>query len=344
MASDATRGRLLLVGTGGEEHAHPGHPERPERLVAALAGVEDLHLGDDLVVLEAEAAPVEALTVVHHPAYLEALEGLCAAGGGALDPDTYARPASFDAARRATGGGLAAAEALRRGVAPVAFVAARPPGHHALADRGMGFCLVNNAAVVAATLAEGGDKVAVIDWDVHHGNGTEAIFWDDPRVLYASTHQAPHYPGTGAAEDVGGPGARGATVNVPLPAGATGDVVRRALDEVIVPAVAAFGPDWVLVSAGFDAHRDDPLASLALSAGDFAHLAATVGALAPPDRLLLFLEGGYDARALRHSVTAALLPLVGSGQEPAEPSTEGGPGLGQVRAAAEVQRRLAATG
>ena len=181
-----------------------------------------------------------------------------------MDPDTIAVPGSWDTALLAAGGGLAVIECLYEGAGDFGFVAARPPGHHASASKSMGFCLLNNIAVSAALLAERGERVLIVDWDVHHGNGTEDIFWDDRRVLYVSTHQSRLYPGTGAADETGGPNAQGLNVNVPLPSGATGDVVRRALEKVAGPVVERFGPTWVLVSAGFDAHRADPLASLRL--------------------------------------------------------------------------------
>jgi acetoin utilization deacetylase AcuC-like enzyme len=220
----------------------------------------------------------------------------------------------------------------------------------------MGFCLLNNVAVAAAALAASGERVLVVDWDVHHGNGTQAIFWDDPSVLYVSTHQYPFYPGTGAAAEVGGSGAPGLTVNVPVPAGATGDVLRRALDEVAAPVIQGFGPTWVLVSAGFDAHRSDPLAELALSSGDFAVLARSVAAYAPaPGRLVLFLEGGYDLAALRSSVRATLGALAGAPEsgrpgsgvpgsgEPERP-TSGGPGSEFVAAAVAERWRALGVG
>jgi acetoin utilization deacetylase AcuC-like enzyme len=205
----------------------------------------------------------------------------------------------------------------------------------------MGFCLVNNIAVVAANLADQGERVLVLDWDAHHGNGTEAIFWDDPRVLYVSAHQyGGFYPGTGALDDVGGPGARGATLNLPFPSGATGDVYLRALDEVVAPAVADFAPTWVLVSAGYDAHRDDPLTGLRLSAGDFADVARRVAGFAPrPGRLVLFLEGGYDLDALTTSVGASLAALLDAPYRPEE-STSGGPGSQVITAARELRARL----
>jgi len=318
-------------------HDDPGHPERPARIGAAMRGVADLHLGDDLLVVEAEPAPLAHLVRVHTPGHLERLERLSQAGGGAIDQDTYASHTSWDDARMAAGAGLAAVEAATTHGAPV-FVPARPPGHHAVPDRAMGFCLLNNVAVTAGALREVGERVLIVDWDVHHGNGTQDVFWDDPDVLYVSTHQWPAYPGTGRAAEVGGPAARGATVNVPLPPGATGDVLRRAFDLLVTPVVEAFAPTWVLVSAGFDAHRGDPLADLDLSAGDFADLVATVAGYAPsPGRLVLFLEGGYDLDALRASVAATLGHLVGADPHEEAP-TSGGPGSEQVDAAFDRRR------
>jgi acetoin utilization deacetylase AcuC-like enzyme len=314
-----------------------GHPERRERLLAVQRGIAAAGLGDAVRRIDGRAASTAELARVHAEGYLCALAELADAGGGQLDPDTPVSTGSWRTACEAAGAGLAAVEALDRGDADAAFVATRPPGHHATASRGMGFCLVNNVAVAAAALADRGERVVVVDWDVHHGNGTQELFWDDPRVLYVSLHQWPAYPGTGRPAEIGGPGAWGLTVNVPLPAGATGDVALAAIDEVVAPEVDAFGPSWVLVSAGFDAHRRDPLADLAWSAGDFADLARRVMAFAPqPGRLIAFLEGGYDLDALADSAGATVAALAGSSYRP-EPSTGGGPGRSVVRHVAEIR-------
>lgn len=337
---------LTVIGPSGETGTlHDGgkHPECPARIDAVMAGIADVapELGSDLQTVAPMRAGMDALERVHSAQYLRRLEDFCRSGGGNLDLDTFARPDSWDAALLSAGAGLQAIDVLRRRGDGMAFVATRPPGHHAFADHSMGFCLLNNVAVAAAALAAAGERVLIVDWDVHHGNGTQAIFWDEPGVLYVSTHQFPYYPGTGAADEVGGSRARGLTVNVPLPAGATGDVVRRALDEVAAPTIEAFGPTWVLISAGFDAHRADPLADLALSSGDFAGLARAVAAWSPrPGRVAVFLEGGYDLAALRSSVAATLGALTGVSAVPGmELPTGGGSGTEAVRAAAMARAR-----
>jgi acetoin utilization deacetylase AcuC-like enzyme len=333
--------KLVMSGwTDDTGHEERGHPERPDRLSAVIAGVDDLHLGDDLDIVAPYAATRSQLSRVHEGTYLDELGAFCYSGGGDIDQDTYATYDSWKIAQFAAGGGLAVIEELRRRDSGVGFVAARPPGHHALRDRAMGFCLLNNIAVAAAALLSAGERVLIVDWDVHHGNGTQSIFWDEPNVLYVSTHQWPLFPGSGGAREVGGHRAWGQTVNIPVPPGTTGDVLRRAMDDVAAPVIDEFDPTWVLVSAGFDAHMDDPLAELQLSSGDFADLARSVAGFTPTTgRTVLFLEGGYDLAALRGSVSATLGALLDSPYQP-EPPTFGTDGAHVVRQVAS-ERHIA---
>ena len=334
---------MLLIGTDpafAEHDTGPGHPERAARLGAVIEGIARSGLDDAVIHLAAREATMEELERVHTAAYLDDLHRRCNQGGGRLDADTVASTASWRAAVLAAGTGLAAVEALDSGAATAAFCALRPPGHHALSDRAMGFCLLNNVAVVAAALAERGERVCVVDYDAHHGNGTQDIFFADPRVLYISMHEWPLYPGTGRLDETGSGAGVGTTLNFPLPAGATGDVYLAAVDEVAAPEIERFDPTWVLVSAGFDAHRDDPLTGLGLTAGDFADLTARIAAFAPrPGRLVAFLEGGYGLTGLRDSVAASLPALVDGPPVRPEPASSGGPGRAVVDAARDLHRR-----
>lgn len=316
----------------------PAHPERPGRVPAALKGLSDAGLDDAVVRLAPREATRDELARAHSVAYLDWLEEACASGGRHLDPDTVVSAGSWATALRAAGGVMAVVESLEKSPDGIGFSAHRPPGHHATATQAMGFCLLNNIAVAAASLVEKGHRVVVADWDVHHGNGTESIFWDDPRVLYISAHQSPLYPGTGAVTDLGGPGAWGTNVNIPFPPGATGDVLALAWDQLATPMVERFSPDWALVSCGFDAHRSDRLAELALSAGDFAALAVRTASWVGPGRTVVVLEGGYDFEAISASTGAIFSALLGEKYRPEAP-TAGGPGRGAVEHALEVVRR-----
>lgn len=335
----------LVDDTLFDEHRAPHpHPERPERLGAArrAAARATETRGSTLVRLAPRDATDDELGRAHTAAYVEEL-GTLAGKHLFVDPDTFVSPRSVEAARRAAGGAVGLVETLLAGRdgAPRGAALLRPPGHHATPDRAMGFCLVNNVAVAAHhALHRGLRRVAIVDFDVHHGNGTQDVFWDDPRVLFVSLHQAPLYPGTGAVDELGSGDARGATMNVPLPSGATDDVYRAAFDELVVPTLDAFAPELVLVSAGFDAHARDPLAGMLLSDaayGDMVHALVGVAERSAEGRLGLLLEGGYDLDAVEAALASALTAMLG-GWEPTPRSVR--PLEARFREAIDDARRL----
>jgi acetoin utilization deacetylase AcuC-like enzyme len=291
----------------------PGHPERADRIRAIEAALA----GEAFQPLERLAAPrgdIEAILRVHPVEYVRAIESATPTEGLVfLDSDTVMSPGTLEAALRAVGGAVAATDLVMRGEADNAFVLARPPGHHAERAKAMGFCLFNNAAIAArhTQAVYGAERVAIMDFDVHHGNGTQAIFWSDPSVLYCSTHQMPLFPGTGASRELG---EHDTIINAPLPAGADGVLFKEAVDTMILPRIAAFAPDAMIISAGFDAHYRDPLADLNLTEADFAWVTGKLidVALAHCDgRIISTLEGGYDLEGLSRSAAAHVLTLMG---------------------------------
>ena len=312
-----------------EHHVGPHHPERPARVTAALFALDAAGLREAAEVRSPREATRAELALVHDPDYIDGVAAFCAAGGGALDADTSVSAGSWRTALRAAGAVLDAIDVLRAGASRVAFAANRPPGHHAERDRAMGFCLFNNVAVGAAALAAAGEKVAIVDWDVHHGNGTQHLFYDRDDVFYVSTHQAPLYPGTGQLLERGAGAGAGTNLNIPFPPGTGGDAFRAAFDEVIVAELERFAPDWLLISAGFDAHRADPLADLELTSGDYADLTARLMAVVPSGRVAVVLEGGYDLDAITMGSGATLATLLGGAYRP-EPASSGDTGMGAV--------------
>ena len=290
-----------------------GHPERPERLRAVDQALEReaFHL---LMRDRAPRAAIEALTRVHPAEYVAALERASPSQGRVqLDPETAMSPGTWEAALRSAGGAIFAVDEVVGRRVDNAFVVARPPGHHAETATPMGFCFLNNAAIAArhAQAVHGVERVAIVDFDVHHGNGTQHIFWSDASVMYASTHQMPLYPGTGARDQCG---AHDQIVNAPLRAGDGGEAFREAFAEAILPRLEAFGPDLIVVSAGFDAHYRDPLGNLNLREDDFAWATRRLMAVAEArcrGRLVSLLEGGYDLDGLGRSAAAHVAALMG---------------------------------
>ncbi len=303
-----------------DHFAGRGHPERPERVKVLLDMADGLHR-ERLERIAPREATIAEIELCHDPRYVALVRQTAARDSYDFDPDTHASPATYHTSLLAAGGILTAVEAVLEGETDNGFAIVRPPGHHALPDHAMGFCIFNNVAIAASYLTQvkGLRRVMILDWDVHHGNGTQDIFYNSPRVLYCSLHQFPHYPGTGSVREIGADEGRGYTVNLPLPATFSDPEYLSAFDRVILPIGRQFQPDFILVSAGFDCHFRDPLADMRVTEQGFAAMARRLKRLAAEccqGRMALALEGGYDLQALAASARDVIEEL---GREPDEP-------------------------
>lgn len=303
------------------------HPERPQRAEAMIEMADHLDRAKVLRFSPREATP-EEIALCHEPAYIEAVERTAGLARYDFDPDTHTSPDSYKTAVMAAGGVLTAVEAVIDGAADNAFAIVRPPGHHALAGRAMGFCLFNNVAIAASYLVQrrGLKRVAIVDWDVHHGNGIQDIFYGSSSVLYFSTHQFPFYPGTGSLDEIGAGGGAGFTVNLPMPARFGDHEYLRGFDDVLAPILRQFRPEFILISSGFDAHFRDPLGGMHVTEAGFASMARRVKRLAGEccnGRMVAALEGGYDLRGLTDSGRMVIDEMGRDADEPDPPAGDG---------------------
>ena len=303
------------------EHDLPGHPESAERIRAVWRGLDESGLSARMRPLQVEAPDLDVILTVHAADYLNLLRRFSAAPHMTyLDADTYAGPDALAIALLSAGGAVGAVDAVLSGAAANGLAAIRPPGHHAMRTHGMGFCLLGNVAIATryAQAHYGIGRVLIVDYDVHHGNGTEAMFYDDPSVLYVSTHQYPFYPGTGAAADIGTGRGEGYTINIPLPAGSGDTNYATVIDRIVWPVAERFDPQLILVSAGFDAHWADPLAAMQLTLNGYSHLASEVIHMAQrfcAGKVVFALEGGYNMEALQYGVSNVARLLLGDPPE-----------------------------
>jgi acetoin utilization deacetylase AcuC-like enzyme len=298
------------------EHDTGKHPESASRLVAIMHHLERTDNWQKLISIKPRVATIEEVSLVHTKHYISEVMALANKGGGQLDPDTVVSPDSYKVALYAAGGTIQATDAVMDGSINSGFALVRPPGHHATTGRGMGFCLFNNVAVAVAYVLHkyNLERVVIVDFDVHHGNGTQDVFYINPGVLYISTHQSPYYPGTGRVDEIGYGEAKGTTVNIPLPIGCGDEEYNKVFEQIIVPLIRRFKPKFIIVSAGYDGHWSDGLAGMNLTIAGFAQITGIIKRLADElcdGRLVLSLEGGYNLTALSASVGATFEVLLG---------------------------------
>jgi acetoin utilization deacetylase AcuC-like enzyme len=298
------------------KHDQPGHPETAKRLESIIDGLKEKGLYEKVFKIESRQAKIEEIILCHSKDYVEYVKDFCEKGGGYLDPDTYSNKYSFTSAAIGVGSSVDLTKAVIKRDLKNGFALLRPPGHHALANRSMGFCLFGNIAIAAkvALNKPGINKVAIVDFDVHHGNGTQALVGDDPNILFISTHQYPFYPGTGSINEIGNRESEGTIVNIPLPAGVGDEGFKIVYEKVILPSLERFNPDLILVSAGYDAHWDDPLADLNLSLTGYNWISKQLIKCAEricDGKIIFFLEGGYNLDVLKYGVANSIRALLG---------------------------------
>ncbi len=298
------------------KHNQPGHPENAKRLESIMVVLKEKGLHNKVEFAKTRQAEIKEILLCHSEQYVLYLKTFCEKGGGYLDPDTYSNEYSFKSAAVVLGSIIDLTNAVIKGELKNGFALVRPPGHHALSNKSMGFCLFGNISIAAtaALIQPGVNKVAIVDFDVHHGNGTQALVADNPNILFISTHQYPFYPGTGSLREIGKGEAEGTVVNIPLPSGAGDSAFKSVYEKIVVPSLDNFNPDMILVSAGYDAHQDDPLANLSLSLSGFNWISGKLVEAAEKKcsgKIIFFLEGGYNLKVLAAGVTNSICALMG---------------------------------